>query len=62
MRNLGRFRPSAEDEARAECHLRRARWLTELNGDGGFEPIYFEEVDAGVDAAHANGGFVTVPM
>jgi hypothetical protein len=42
--------------------LRRARWLTELNGDGGFEAIHFEEVDAGVDAAHAYGGFVAVPM
>ncbi len=41
--------------------LRFKRWLTELKGTTeGLEAVYFEEVrrHAGVDAAHAYGGFL----
>lgn len=42
-------------------YLRFKRWLTELKGTtDGLEAVYFEEVrrHAGVDAAHAYGGFL----
>ena len=42
-------------------YLRFKRWLTELNQTtDGIDAVYFEEVrrHAGVDAAHAYGGFM----
>lgn len=41
-------------------YLRFRRWLTELKASAEPESIYFEEVrrHAGVDAAHAYGGFL----
>jgi Holliday junction resolvasome RuvABC endonuclease subunit len=42
-------------------YLRFKRWLTELKATlGGIDAVYFEEVrrHAGVDAAHAYGGFM----
>jgi len=42
-------------------YLRFKRWLTEIkHSDDGIDAVYFEEVrrHAGVDAAHAYGGFL----
>ena len=41
-------------------YLRFKRWLTELGQAGMLDAVYFEEVrrHAGVDAAHAYGGFL----
>jgi len=54
------FRPG-RFEGGGMRYLRFKRWLTELKGTtDGLEAVYFEEVrrHAGVDAAHAYGGFL----
>ena len=43
------------------CYLRFKRWLTEIKQSAdGLDAVFFEEVrrHAGVDAAHAHGGFM----
>lgn len=54
------FKPS-RFEGGGMRYLRFKRWLTELKGHtDGIDAVYFEEVrrHAGVDAAHAYGGFM----
>ena len=54
------FRPG-RFEGGGMRYLRFRRWLTEIMGTaGGLAAVYFEEVrrHAGVDAAHAYGGFL----
>lgn len=55
------FRPGRFDGGGMRF-LRFKRWLAELAGEGGLGAVYFEEVrrHAGVDAAHAYGGFMGV--